>query len=308
MKRGRQFLQVMQIARSIASALGRCTHLSNGTRLPVATVVVFLLVVGLVGCSPAGRDDSSPPGEPGASSIPVILLPEEAAEALGGLEAWVRSALPGWRRVDRVALAQSLGYGEVSRGSTSANRIALTFDGGSGAEHTPAILETLEAAGVKATFFITGQFAESFPEMVRRMADDGHEFGNHSYNHPRFTGISAAEAHSQISRTEAKVVELTGISTVPYLRFPYGARNASLVRQVNALGYMSVFWTVDTLDWMPDKTCEQIRSRVMSNACPGAIVLMHCNSSQEARVLGSIIEDLQAAGYEVVTLTEVLAL
>ncbi|MBU4241157.1 MAG: hypothetical protein KKE43_06625, partial [Actinobacteria bacterium] len=149
MKRGRQFLQVMQIARSIASALGRCTHLSNGTRLPVATVVVFLLVVGLVGCSPAGRDDSSPPGEPGASSIPVILLPEEAAEALGGLEAWVRSALPGWRRVDRVALAQSLGYGEVSRGSTSANRIALTFDGGSGAEHTPAILETLEAAGVK---------------------------------------------------------------------------------------------------------------------------------------------------------------
>ncbi|MBU4179441.1 MAG: polysaccharide deacetylase family protein, partial [Actinobacteria bacterium] len=85
-----------------------------------------------------------------------MLAPERVAEIQAGAVEAVRAALPGWRRVDRVALAQSLGYGEVSRGSTSANRIALTFDGGSGAEHTPAILETLEAAGVKATFFITG--------------------------------------------------------------------------------------------------------------------------------------------------------
>lgn len=276
-------------------------------RLPVTVAVVFLLVVCLAGCSPAGSDAGSLPGKQGVLSSPVTLSPERVAETRAGVVAAVRAGLPGWRRVDRAALAQSLGYGEVSRGNTTANRVALTFDAGSGADATPAILDTLEAVGVKATFFITGQFAESFPDMVRRMAADGHEFGNHSYTHTRFTGISDADIRSQIARTETKVVELTGLSTVPYFRFPYGARNSGLIRQVNDLGYMSVFWTVDTLDWMPEKTCEQIRSRVMSNVCPGAIVLMHCNSPREGQVLGSIIEDLRAAGYEVITLTEVLA-
>ncbi len=275
--------------------------------LPVTVVVVFLLVVCLAGCSPAGSDDSSLQGRQGVLSSPVTLSPERVAEIRAGVVESVRVGLPAWRRVDRVALAQSLGYGEVTRGNTSANRVALTFDAGSGAEHTPAILDALEAAGVKATFFITGQFAESFPDMVRRMAADGHEFGNHSYNHPRFTDISAAEIRSQIARTEAKVMELTGISTVPYFRFPYGARNARVIRQVNDLSYMSIYWTVDILDWMPDRTCEQIRSRVMSNVCPGAILLMHCNSPQAGQALGSIIEDLRAAGYEVITLTELLA-
>lgn len=276
-------------------------------RFFVTVVVVFLLVGCLAGCSPADSDDGQTRSGPGVLSSPVTLSTERVAEIRAGVVESVRAELQGWRRVDRVALAQSLGYGEVARGNTSANRVALTFDAGSGADATPAILDALAAAGVKATFFITGQFAESFPDMVRRMAADGHEFGNHSYTHPRFTDISEADIRSQIVRTEAKVVELTGISTVPYFRFPYGARNARAVRQVNDLGYMSVFWTVDTLDWMPDETCEQIRSRVMSNVCPGAIVLMHCNSPQEGQVLDSIIEDLKASGYEVMTLTEVLA-
>ena len=228
-------------------------------------------------------------------------------EALKRLEEELLSRLPEWRTTDRVALAQSLGYGEVSRGNTGASRIALTFDAGSGGAHTPAILDALEAAGVKATFFITGQYADEYPDLVRRMAAEGHEFGNHSYTHPRFTTISGEEMRSQITRTEAKVVELTGLSTVPYFRFPYGARNSGLIRQVNAEGYMSIFWTVDTLDWMPEKTCEEVRSRVMSRACPGAIVLMHCNSPQEAQVLPAIISDLTASGYQVVTLTEVLS-
>jgi len=276
-------------------------------RLPVTVAAAFLLIMCLAGCALTGGDEGQSRGRSVVLSSPVTLSPERVAEIRAGVVEAVRAGLQGWKRVDRVALAQSLGYGEVARGNTSANRVALTFDAGSGAEHTPAILDTLAAAGVKATFFITGQFAESFPDMVRRMAADGHELGNHSYTHPRFTEISAADIQSQIARTEAKVVELTGISTVPYFRFPYGARNARVVRQVNDLGYMSIYWTVDTLDWMPDKTCEQIRSRAMSNACPGAILLMHCGSPQEGQVLGSIIEDLHAAGYEVMTLTEVLA-
>jgi len=241
------------------------------------------------------------------SESPAMVSPGAVARTQAGVLEASRALLPRWMRVDRVALARSLGYGEVTRGNTSANRVALTFDAGSGADSVPAILEALAAAGVKSTFFITGRFAEEFPEMVRRMADDGHEFGNHSFTHPGFTGISTAEVDSQIHRTEAKVVELTGLSTVPYFRFPYGARNPGLVRQVNALGYLSVYWTVDTLDWMPEETCERIRSRVMSNVCPGAIVLMHCNSPQEGQALASIIGDLKASGYDVVTLTEVLS-
>jgi len=269
---------------------------------------VVLSLTGFSCCGVADRDTGLSRGGLNELESPVTLSPERVAEIRVGVVESVRAGLPGWRRVDRVALAQSLGYVEVTRGNTSANRVALTFDAGSGAEHTPAILDALAAAGVKATFFITGQFAQSYPDMVRRMAADGHEFGNHSYTHPRFTDISDADIRSQIARTEAKVVELTGISTVPYFRFPYGARNARVTRQVNDLGYMSIYWTLDTLDWMPEKTCGQIRSRVMSNVCPGAIVLMHCNSPQEGQVLGSIIEDLRTAGYEVMTLTEVMVL
>ncbi len=224
-----------------------------------------------------------------------------------GLDKNMAARIPAWKRIDKRALAASLGWGEVVRGPLGVRKVALTFDAGASGLPTPAILDSLHEAGVQATFFLTGQFSDSYPDLVRRMAEEGHELANHSYTHPRFTEISAEEAEDQITRTEQRIRELTGLSTKPYFRFPYGARDSSLVRLVNSLGYLSVFWTVDSLDWEEGITPEQVRQRVVSAAVPGAIILMHCGSPQEAQILSLVIEDLRNMGYEMVTLSELLA-
>ncbi len=215
--------------------------------------------------------------------------------------------LPAWRNIDRPALVAGLGWGEVARGNPAVPRIALTFDAGSDAGPTPAILDVLKGAGLQCTFFLSGQFVDAYPELVARMVADGHELANHSYSHPDFTTISPGEADSQLARTEARIVELTGFSSKPYFRFPYGRRSNALVDRVNAEGYLSVSWTVDAYDWEPSRTTQAIYSRVMAGIVPGAIVLMHCGSPQEVQILPTIINDLRTGGYQLVTVSEVLS-
>lgn len=259
---------------------------------PVVAVALALIVAFLPGC-----ENTSEQPEAGPVSVP-------RAEA--GVAPEPAPPQPAWRTVDRNALAALLGWGEVTSGNKAGAEIALTFDAGSGGERAPAILDALKSAGIHSTFFITGQFADTYPAIVKRIADEGHELGNHSYSHLRFTTITSEEAQSQVERTEARVVELTGITTKPYFRFPYGSSNGALVKQLNELGYLSVFWTLDTLDWETKTTPENIIARV-SRAGPGTIVLMHCDSPQEAVALPTVIGNLRAAGYEPVTLTEVLS-
>jgi len=217
-----------------------------------------------------------------------------------------RASLPAWRKIDRTALADSLGWGQVSRGSASGRRVALTFDAGSGSANTPAILDNLKAAGLHCTFFVTGQFADDNPAVMKRIAAEGHEIANHSYSHPRFTTLPAGEVSSQLARTEAAVKVSTRLTTKPYFRFPYGLGSDALISQINAEGYLCVLWTIDTIDWDPATSTEAIRSRVMQGIGPGAIVLMHADSPQEVQVLPLVISDLKAASYEIVTLSETL--
>ena len=213
---------------------------------------------------------------------------------------------PNWRAYDRNVLAASLGWGDVSVGNTSRRRIALTFDTASEGAYTPAILDILKGAGIHCTFFISGRFAEQYPDLVRRIAAGGHEIANHSYSHPHFARLSADAVTGELARTEAIISGLTGLTTRPYFRFPYGERNAALIRQVNAEGYMSVFWTVAAESENPRETSDVVYRRVVSKARPGAIVLMHSGDPEEPGALPLVIRDLEAAGYELVTLTELL--
>ncbi|MFH1150345.1 MAG: polysaccharide deacetylase family protein [Actinomycetota bacterium] len=259
-----------------------------------AAVLLAILALALSGCSgsaPARDTATSPPAREVTVEEPASTAPPAASPLA----------------IDREALAASLGWGQVSRGNVGERAIALTFDAGGDGGPASAILDALRSAGVHSTFFVTGQFAHDNPDAVRRMAAEGHEFGNHSYSHPRFTSLTVEEVRSQISRTEDEVAALTGLSTRPYFRFPYGAGSDELVAEVNRLGYIGVLWTFDTLDWEPDATADGIRQRVAAKACPGAIVLMHLGSAQEASALPAVISDLRAAGYQVVTLSEVLA-
>jgi peptidoglycan/xylan/chitin deacetylase (PgdA/CDA1 family) len=214
--------------------------------------------------------------------------------------------LPAWRRTDRQALCAQLGWWDVTHGNTARAQLALTFDAGGDAGATATILDELKAAGLHCTFFVTGQFALDNPDLVRRMAAEGHEVGNHSETHPKFTTLSEEQARSQVELADASISALTGLSTKPYFRFPYGMKSNALIRLVNSMGYLSASWTIDDGDWETNITPEKVHDYAVNRAGPGAIILMHCGSKTEAEVLPRTIADIQAKGLRIVTLTECL--
>jgi len=216
------------------------------------------------------------------------------------------STFPEWRSVDRDELVRSLGTGEIFNGNTSRRCVALTFDAEQDRAATTAILDALRAYDVHCTFFVLGAFADQYPDLVKRMADEGHEVASHSYDHREFTALSTDWRYSEIVSSEAAISRVTGHPTRPYFRFPYGSRNADALALLNSMGYISVYWNVDPTDYS-GISAGALYSRIMSTVRPGAIVVMHTvNASQKAGALPAIIRDLRASGYEPVTITEAL--
>jgi peptidoglycan/xylan/chitin deacetylase (PgdA/CDA1 family) len=184
--------------------------------------------------------------------------------------------------------------------------VAFTFD----AAYDPAplkdILISLEQVGIRATFFLTGEFVEDFPESVRAIVTAGHPIGNHSYSHPDFTKLGPEETRRQLRKT-AELLQDTGAADPrPLFRPPFGARNGTVLARLAEEGYVSVYWTIDTLDWKPERTPEQVHRSVLEKLTPGAIVLMHVGSKQTAEILPEMIRDVRGRGYEFVTVEEVL--
>ncbi|MCA1783915.1 MAG: polysaccharide deacetylase family protein, partial [Intrasporangiaceae bacterium] len=193
--------------------------------------------------------------------------------------------------------------------------VALTFDGGADNAAVSRILSTLKANSVPATFFVTGDFARSFPSDVRAMAQAGHPVGNHSNTHPYFTQITDAAIRQELSLADSAISPLTGKPTAPLFRFPYGDRTASEIQVVNNAGYIPIRWTVDTLGWQGTSggiTTAIVRQRVLDRLQPGAIVLMHVGahpqdrSTLDADALQGMINDLRARGYAFATVSALL--
>src|SRR3990170_8740856 len=196
----------------------------------------------------------------------------------------------------------------VSRGATSAKVMALTFDIGSDVANVSRILTVLADHGVKSTFFATGEAATRYPAAVRSVIASGHEIANHSYSHPAFTGLTAAQIASELSRAATAIRGATGQAPRPYFRPPYGDYNAAVLRAVGDAGYgHTVMWTIDTVDWQ-GLSSTAIRDRVVSRAVPGAIVLMHvgAGASGTPGALPGMIASLRAAGYQFVTISQLL--
>jgi len=211
-----------------------------------------------------------------------------------------------WRTIDRNGLAAARGWGEVSRGNPSKNAIAMTFDIEGSAGLTNSILDIARQKGIQCTFFVLGGFAASHPDILVRMADEGHEIANHSFSHPWFTRISDAQLASELASTEAQIGQATAFTTKPYFRFPNGDRNSALIQRVNAEGYLSVYWTIDPQEWRSSASAEGVRSVVVSQASNGAIVLMH-DRSITVQALPRIIDDIRARGFVPTTLSEALS-
>ncbi len=196
----------------------------------------------------------------------------------------------------------------VSRVTTSAKVMALTFDFGSDPGNVWRILQVLADRGVKATFFVTGEAAANHPDVIRSVVAQGHEIGNHSYSHPYFTQLTSAQMADELSRTATAIRNATGQSPQPFFRPPYGDYNSSVLQAAGDAGYThTIMWTIDTVDWQGVSSAA-VRDAVLSRATPGAIALMHVGggASGTPDALPGMIDGLRAAGYQLVTVSELL--
>jgi peptidoglycan/xylan/chitin deacetylase (PgdA/CDA1 family) len=241
--------------------------------------------------------------DPGSIEVLAVALSNAVADYLdptGGTPR--RTAQAGWSR--------ATGWQPVEPKSVyqaeDSPQVAFTFDGGASSVPTPAILKALRDAGVRATMFMTADFVEANPDLVVQMARDGHEFGNHSSTHPDMTTISDWEIVSELDRLEAAVVALTGRSTRPWFRPPFGAIDDRVLRTVAAEGYYAIMWTADSADWRTDIDSATVASRLLRYSEPGAIMIEHLGSPQSAEVLADVLRVLAARGVRVGPLSEVV--
>lgn len=177
-------------------------------------------------------------------------------------------------------------------------KLCLTFDEGYENGYTPQILDTLKEKGVKAVFFVTYDFASQNPDLVKRMIDEGHIVGNHSYRHYTMDEVSDDVAKEEVSYLHKYVKDKFGY-TMSYFRFPKGEFSERSLQIVKDLGYKSVFWSFAYADWDPDNQTEenQAFTHICESTHPGAIFLLHAVSKTNADILGKVIDDVKKQGY-----------
>jgi peptidoglycan/xylan/chitin deacetylase (PgdA/CDA1 family) len=216
-----------------------------------------------------------------------------------------------------VALVLVTGAGATPRGveveqlHTHTKVVALTFDGAWDDSGVPRILQTLHRYHATATFFVTGSWVRRYPQMARRIGR-AYPVGNHSWSHPQMSGMSAAAIRKEIRRASWWIRAATGHEDKPLFRFPYGDRSAGSIRAVNAMGYTSVRWSLDTWGWMgpaEGQSRATVLHRVSTMLSPGDILLLHIGANRDgstldADALPSILELLNRRGYKTVTLDD----
>ncbi|OGR82844.1 MAG: hypothetical protein A2901_03955 [Elusimicrobia bacterium RIFCSPLOWO2_01_FULL_54_10] len=180
--------------------------------------------------------------------------------------------------------------------------LAFTFDDGPHPGHTERLLQVLRAAKVRATFFVVGRQVELFPEILKLIAKDGHEIGNHTYSHPDMRTLEPAAIAEELAKTEKLVFAVTG-RKMKYFRPPGGRYNPSVVAAAKTQGYEMVLWSVLPEDHARPPA-SVIRSRVLSTAKGGGIVLMHSGVENTLESLPGIIAALRDRGYKFKTVSQ----
>jgi peptidoglycan/xylan/chitin deacetylase (PgdA/CDA1 family) len=203
------------------------------------------------------------------------------------------------------------------RADTGRAEVALTFDAGADRGNTELILDTLDAYGIKASFGVTGEWAQANPDLIERIVADGHMVFNHTWSHRSFTGFSTDgwdegvlttdERRREVADTEDVVRELTGYRMLPYFRPPYGDLDDGVLRDLYEFGYrITLMWTCDSLGWNGADPAAIIEN-CGASASPGDIILLHVGSdSTDAEALPGLIESLLDLGLQPVTIEELL--
>ena len=184
--------------------------------------------------------------------------------------------------------------------------VALTFDHSYGNKFTPSILDTLQQRNLKVTFFIMGPWAKKYPEVAKRIAADGHEIGSHGYRHENYGDHTAAWVREDITKAHEQIKEVTGVEPT-LLRPPNGHYSRTSLQVTDELGYKTIIWNIDSLDWKnPGR--DVIINRVVQRLKPGAIILLHASDRplETADALPELLDRIAAAGYRIVTVGDLL--
>ena len=196
----------------------------------------------------------------------------------------------------------------IFMGDTSNKELYLTFDNGYENGYTAKILDVLKEKGIPAAFFITGHYIQDQPELVKRMVNEGHLIGNHSWNHPDMTRISKEKMQQELDQVKTAVTKITGQQSMVYLRPPRGVFNEQVLTNCLEFGYTNVFWSIAYKDWdvNSQKGAQYARQQVVSQLHPGAVILLHTVSKDNADSIASIIDDARGQGYVFKSLDEML--
>jgi len=221
---------------------------------------------------------------------------------------------------------------DLTRGPSDRREVLVSFDGGSSDRGAGAILEALARRGIRTTIFLTGEFIRRYPDVVRRIAADGHEVGNHTDTHPHLTtyaadgrqatraGVTREFLAGELARTARLYREATGREMAPVWRAPFGEHNAEIRRWAAEQGYWHVGWTggrfgLDGMDWVTDprsrayQPAPLLLSRLVGRVESGGIVLLHLGSDREEPVSARVdvlLDGLQQRGFRFARATEFL--
>lgn len=220
------------------------------------------------------------------------------------------TAILGWALVSALTVGMFFalcGRGQAAEAEAEEGPkyVALTFDDGPKGKITQTLLDGLKARGVHASFFLIGDLAEQYPELVRRMDREGHQIGLHTYDHlASLAGITQEEFQRQIGRSRQVIQEILGEERELMLRPPYGQVDDHLRQWANC---PMVLWSVDPEDWYYQDPAKEIES-VCADAKDGAIILLHDTFPETVEAALAIVDRLHQEGYYFVTVEELLRL
>ena len=321
---GQHYGAVEGIGKDLASGWGRAADfrlLSSGNGLPLGARLgdvsqttrmrsALLPTCFLLSNLPLLLAQTATPQEPAPAALPqaAAALPQgalpEAAVPQGAPEVVASAPVVPQEAAPKSAASTKVSYSSCT---VEGQYLAMTFDDGPHPQHTPRLLDMLKQRGIKATFFVVGQNAAQYPEILKRMVAEGHELANHSYSHPILNPLGEGGIREQLDKTHQAVLGATGV-TMKLLRPPYGALTENMRRWTyQTFGYRTILWDVDPLDWKV-RDAARVQSEILGHARAGSIVLAHDIHKSTVDAMPETLDALAAKGFKFVTVSELIAM
>lgn len=197
-------------------------------------------------------------------------------------------------------------WGAYYIGNQNEKKIYLTFDCGYENGNMESILDALKQADVKAAFFLVGNYLETEPELVKRMAEEGHIIGNHTYHHKDMSGLGEGEFKKELTDFEVKLKQITDKECDMFYRPPQGKYSTRSLQMAKNAGYKTIFWSLAYVDWYDNNqpTKEEAFDKLLKRIHPGAIVLLHSTSKTNGEILPELLQKWKDMGYTFGSLQE----